>query len=80
MSREPFSLRFDLSGTEITRLLKIVAFGKILPIGNLRGGPGGRCLAVLTVLHYFGYPLFWVNARYGPQLAPLRRIVRRIRG
>lgn len=77
--RSVFTRRFDLDGNELSRLLKIAMFGKIVPIGNLRGGPGARCLAVLALLHYMGYPLYWINARYGHRLNMLRRLMTKIR-
>ena len=74
-----FTRRFDLVGNELSRLLKIAMFGKIVPIGNLRGGPGVRCLAVLSLLHYLGYPLYWVNARYGHRLNLFKKVVKKLR-
>ena len=71
--------RFDLTGNEFSRLLKLSLFGKIVPIGNLRGGPGVRCLAVLTLLHYLGYPGYWILARYGHRLQFLKRVVDNLR-
>ncbi len=78
MNRNNLNRRFDLSGNEISRLLKISFFGKVVPIGNLRGGPGGRCLIVLSILHYCGYPMYWLQARYGHRLALIRRVVGKI--
>jgi len=69
--------RFDVTGHETLRLIKLSAFGKIIPVGNWRGGPGLRCLVIVSVLHYFGYPLYWLNARYGHKLGLLKRFVRR---
>jgi len=71
--------RFELTGNEFSRLLGMSLFGKFIPIGNLRGGPGLRCLAVLTLLHYCGYPGYWIKAKYGHRLQFMRRIVNRIR-
>lgn len=71
--------RYDLGGNELFRLLKIGFFGKIVPIGNLRGGPGMRCLAVLFVLHYLGHLLYWFNARYGHRLGTIKRLAERLR-
>jgi len=71
--------RFDLTGNELSRLLKIAAFGKVFPIGNLRGGPGARCLAILTLLHYLGYPGYWVLAKYGHRLQFLKRVINKMR-
>jgi len=66
-----FNKRYDLRGVEISRLGKTALFAKIIPIGNLRGGPGLRCLSVLTVLHYFGGILYWVTTKYGHRLRPV---------
>lgn len=72
--------RYDLNGTEISRLIKIAIFSKIMPMGNFRGGPGGRCLAVLSVLHYLGYPVYRILAQYGHRLRFLKRIVMKLKG
>jgi hypothetical protein len=71
--------RYELTGYEHSRLLKMALIGKVVPIGNLRGGPGVRCLAVLTVLHYLGHPGYWILVRYGHRLQFLRRIVNKLR-
>lgn len=72
--------RFDLGGNELSRLIKTALFGKFIPIGNLRGGPGARCLAILSLLHYLGYPLYWLVARYGHRLHFLKRVISKLRG
>lgn len=77
--KKVFNKRYDLTGNEISRLLRIAAFGKIIPIGNLRGGPGLRCLTVLTILHFLGHPIYLVNVKYGQRLGPFKRILRRLR-
>lgn len=74
-----FTSRFDLDGNELSRLLKVALFGKIVPVGNLRGGPGARCLVVLSLLHYLGYPLYLVNARYGHRLSRVKRLAQKLR-
>lgn len=71
--------RFDLHGNELSRLIKIFIFNKIVPIGNLRGGPGLRCVVILGVLHYFGAILYTVQARYGRKLELFRRLFNRFR-
>ena len=71
--------RFELTGNEMSRLVKISAFGKVVPIGNLRGGPGGRCLCVLLLLHYFGYWGYWLKARHGHRLSAVKPLVRRMK-
>ncbi len=71
--------RYDIKGLEITRLAGVAIWRKIVPMGNFLGGPGGRCLVVLILLHYLGYPMYLVNARYGHHLHPLRRIVAKLR-
>lgn len=71
--------RFELTGNEMLRLTRLCVFGKVVPIGNLRGGPGARCLAVLCLLHYFGYWGYLFKAKYAHRLGPIRAIVRRFR-
>ena len=74
-----FNKQYDLRGNEISRLGRTALFSKFIPIGNLRGGPGARCLITLSVLHYTGGVLYWVQARYGHRLLPLRTLVSRFR-
>ena len=71
--------RYDLKGLEISRLVKFAIMAKLIPMGNFRGGPGARCLSVLLVLHFFGYPLYFFHARYGKHLLPLKRIIGKYR-
>lgn len=71
--------RYDLAGIELSRLIKTAIVGKIIPMGNFRGGPGGRCLVVLALLHYFGYPAYRLLAQHGQRLRLLRRIAEKIR-
>ncbi len=73
------SKRYDIKGLEILRLARVAFWGKIVPMGNFHGGPGGRCLASLILLHYFGYPIYLVLARYGHRLHLLRRIAAKLR-
>lgn len=71
--------RYDLRGSELLRVGKITLFSKFIPTGNMRGGPGFRCLVTLAVLHYFGGFIYRVQARYGHRLQWVRRIVKKIR-
>jgi hypothetical protein len=71
--------RYDLTGIELSRLGKNIFFSKFIPIGNLRGGPGLRCLVTLSIFHYFGAALYQVQARYGHRLQPLRRLAAKLR-
>lgn len=71
--------RYDLEGIELPRLIKTAIVSKIVPMGNFRGGPGGRCLIVLALLHYFGYPVYRILAQYGHRLQILRHIAGRFR-
>jgi hypothetical protein len=68
---------YNLTGLELPRLIKLWLLGKIVPLGNLHSGPGLRCLAVLAVLHYFGRPIYYLNARYGQRLHIVKRIFRK---
>lgn len=69
--------RYELTGNEMSRLIKISAIGKYVPIGNLRGGPGGHCLCVLTLLHYFGYWGYLCKAKYGHRITFIKPVLRR---
>jgi hypothetical protein len=71
--------KFELQGNSHYRLLRLAVFARFIPIGNLRGGPGVRCLIVLTLLHYCGYPVYFVHARYGHRLGFLKRLLYRLR-
>ncbi len=71
--------RFELTGNEFFRLLGVSLFGKFVPIGNLWGGPGLRCLAVLTLLHYVGFPGYWIKAKYGHRLQFIKGIINKTR-
>jgi len=70
---------YDLQGLGIFRLARLALIGKYLPLGNFLGGPGARCLAVLTFLHYLGYPYYFLLARHGHRLQWLRHYLRRFR-
>jgi hypothetical protein len=69
--------RYDIQGQGIVRLARLALLGKYLPLGNLQGGPGARCLAVLLFLHYLGYPFYLILARHGHRLQTLRRWLRK---
>jgi hypothetical protein len=70
---------YDLQGLEISRIAKMTMIGKLLPLGNLRGGPEIRHLLILNLLHHYGYFMYLFLARYGQHLAVLRRIAARLR-
>lgn len=70
---------YDLQGLEISRIIKIMLIGKILPVGNLSTGPGTRYLIILSLLHRFGYPIYLLLARFGHRLNILRKISARLR-
>jgi hypothetical protein len=71
--------RYDIAGNELLRVVKFSAFAKFVPVGNLRGGPGLRCLVVMFILHYFGSPLYTVLAKYGQKMSILGRIASTLR-
>ncbi len=71
--------RYDIAGNELLRVVKLSAFARFVPVGNLRGGPGLRCLAVMFLLHYIGAPLYTILARYGQKMSILRRIANKLR-
>jgi hypothetical protein len=55
---------YDVTGNEILRILKHDIISKLLPIGNLGGGPSLKCIAQCIVLHYFGKPLAWIAMHF----------------
>ena len=65
------SRRCDLTGVEFPRVARLLMFNRIIPLGNLGGGGGVRCLVVLAVLHLFGRPLFTLLIRYEQRLHSL---------
>ncbi len=67
---------YDLTSGGILRTMRLALFARFIPVGNLAGGPGARCLLVLCILHIFGAPLYNLNARYGEKLRWLKRILR----
>ena len=71
--------RYDLQGLEISRLARLALWSRFVPMGNFHGGPGSRCLVVLLLLHFFGYPMYMILARYGHRLRLLRRIATKLR-
>jgi hypothetical protein len=70
---------YDLKGLEICRLARMTLWSKIIPMGNFHSGPGRRCLAVMILLHYLGFPIYLVLARYGHRLHILRRIAAKLK-
>jgi hypothetical protein len=68
---------YDLGDGELCRILRIAALNKVVPMGNLGGGPGLRCLVILCIVHRFGNLLFRMIM---PQEERLTRIYTRLRG
>jgi hypothetical protein len=77
--RRVLDQKYQLTGNELSRLLRTTLLSRLIPCGNWRGGPGMRCLVVLALLHYAGRPLYLLIARYGERLRPLRQKVARFR-
>lgn len=69
--------QFDLGRGEIGRITRISTLNKLLPMGNLGGGPGIRCLVVLTVLHRVGRPLFRLMIPHEDRLTALYKRIKR---
>jgi hypothetical protein len=70
--------RCDLAGNEILRVCQHQITAKCVPMGSYKGGAGFKCLAVFTVLHYFGAPIFYVLIRFERQLHGLYRLKQRL--
>ena len=67
----------DLSRGELGRIVRLVILNKVLPLGNLGGGPGWRCVLVLAIVHRFGRPLFRLLVPHEERLTRLYRWIRR---
>ena len=61
--RVMFTDRYDVAGGGMIRLLKHLCIHKGIPLGNLFGGPGLKCVIMLSLLHYFGTPIYWMLTR-----------------
>jgi len=72
--------RLEAGRGDILRQARLALLDRFIPLGNFGGGPGWRCLAVMTVLHYVGRPLFVVLIRYESQLTGLYRRLKGLRG
>lgn len=75
--KQLFTNNYDLNGLSILRLLKLMCYSKIFPLGNFGTGAGTKCLLVLSVLHTFGRPVFTFYTRYEDRLYPLIQKIRR---
>ena len=71
--------RFEAGRGDILRQGRLALLDRFIPLGNLGGGPGWRCLLVMTVLHYAGRPLFVLLIRYENQLTGLYRRLQEFR-
>ena len=69
--------RFDISGNNFFRAFRIGMLNKVIPIGNLKQGPGLKPGLVLLLMHYFGKPLFWISVRNERYLTSLYLRLRR---
>ena len=77
--KEIFSDRYDIEGSSVFRLCQFAVLAKFFPVGNLRGGPGIRCLVVLAVLHSFGARIFTLAIRQEARLHRLYQAINRFR-
>lgn len=64
--------KYDLASNSSGRLIRFALFARFVPVGNLAGGPGVRCMLILFLLHTFGRPLYWLNTRYGARFTRIR--------
>ncbi len=69
---------YDICGHGILRTARIILFGKIIPIGNLFGGAGMRCLLVLCMQHSIGRYIYSFLVRNEERIPLLQRVSRRL--
>ncbi len=74
-----FTARFDLAGSEIHRITRTLTLNRIIPVGNLAGGGGIRCLLVLAILHTFGRPVFELLMRQEQRAHRLHMLINRLK-
>lgn len=70
---------FDLAGSEISRVIRILMFNRLIPVGNLAGGGGVRSLLVLAVLHILGRPIFRLLITQERRVHALHRVINRLK-
>ena len=73
------SRRFDLAGFEFPRVTRLLMLNRIIPIGNLGGGGGVRCLVVLAILHLLGRPIFRLLIHYEHRLHSLYMFLKKLK-
>lgn len=73
------SCSFDLTGIEISRVIRLLMLNRLIPLGNLAGSGGLRCLLILAVLHTVGRPVFRLMIRYEQQIHSFYMILKRIK-
>lgn len=71
-----FNQRYELAGSGMLRLIKHLILHRFIPLGNLFGGPGAKCLVMLSLLHYFGGPIYWILINWE---RPLRFLYNRVK-
>ena len=71
---------FDIGRGEISRIGRLSLINKVIPLGNLGGVPGYRCLFILFVVHRFGDPLFRILMWQEELLTRIYTRLRRQRG
>lgn len=75
--KKAFNARFDITGNELSRVMKTTSVARFFPLGNFGGGPGLKCMLVLMLVHYFGRPVFWLLTKHEDKL---HRVYQKIRG
>ncbi len=74
-----FTRNFDLAGYKLPRLINQAIMARFLPMGNMAGGAGYRCLIVLFILHTVGKPVFFLLARNERYIHRLYQVIGRLR-
>lgn len=71
------SRKFDLGCGETGRIFKLYLLDKVVPLGNLSGGPGLKSLIVFFLLHRIGQPIFRLLIPYEDRLTSLYRRIKK---
>ena len=69
--------RFDLTGSEISRLGKHWILSMLAKYEDFSGGPGFKFLLIALIIHYLGGPLAWLLIRFENRTVRLLTFFRR---
>ncbi len=76
--RKTMSRGYDLASIPLHRTGRLFFLSRFLPMGNMGGGPGWRCLLVLGIIRYCGGILFRAMIPFEASIHRLYQMRRKI--